>query len=431
MRTTVAFSSDPRVGLTLERRYRIDVPIARGGMSTVYRGHDLRLDRPVAIKVMEPQFAADPQFLTRFEREARAVARLKNSALVAVYDQGIDQSLGFLIMELVEGGTLRELLNERGPMPPHAVTAVILPVLDALAEAHQAGLVHRDIKPENILISDSGEVKVADFGLVRAIAAAGITSSSVILGTAGYLSPEQVATGNAGTTSDIYSVGIVLFELLTGKLPFTGDTTLSVAYQRIHNDVPLPSKVIEGIPQQFDNFVLRATSREPQERFIDALHMFQELHRIAEELRLPSFRVPTPKNSAEHQSAQDLRTVHFQAEPVRTKVESQSVFIHQTRVEGKTEAQSEFSVCKSEPDQPETHHQHNHNEQFILQQQKSRRQLIFWLSALLILSALVTAAGWWLGSQLLSNTFMLSVLACPNSTVHLRLSPEHFGNKER
>ena len=160
------------LGTVLEDRYRIDAPIARGGMSAVYLGVDLRLGRDVAVKVMDPRYSADPQFLRRFEFEARAVAGLKHPGLVAVYDQGIDGGIAFLVMELVDGGSLRELLRERGPMPPHAVVAVADPVLGGLGTAHAAGLVHRDVKPENVLISDAGEVKVADFGLVRAVAEA-------------------------------------------------------------------------------------------------------------------------------------------------------------------------------------------------------------------------------------------------------------------
>ncbi len=229
--------SDPLVGAVLDGRYRVDTMIATGGMSAVYRGLDLRLDRPVALKIMDSRYAGDNQFLTRFQREARAVARLKDPGLVAVYDQGIDGQHPFLVMELIEGGTLRELLRERGPMPPHAVAAVLRPVLGGLAVAHRAGLVHRDIKPENVLISDDGDVKIADFGLVRAVAEAKITSTSVILGTAAYLSPEQVSTGDAGPRSDVYSVGILAYELLTGATPFTGDSALAVAYQRMDNDV--------------------------------------------------------------------------------------------------------------------------------------------------------------------------------------------------
>ena len=188
---------DPLEGILLDGRYLLQTPIAIGGMSTVYRGLDTRLDRPVAVKVMDSRYAGDQQFLTRFKLEARAVARLSEPGLVAVYDQGLDGKHPFLVMELVEGGTLRELLRERGPMPPHAVVAVLRPVLGGLAAAHRAGLVHRDVKPENVLISDGGDVKLADFGLVRAVAQAGITSTSVILGTAAYLSPEQVSTGAA------------------------------------------------------------------------------------------------------------------------------------------------------------------------------------------------------------------------------------------
>jgi serine/threonine protein kinase, bacterial len=219
-------------GTLLDGRYLVQSKIGSGGTSTVYRGVDVRLDRPVALKVMDSRYAGDDQFLTRFQLEARSVARLKNPGLLAVYDQGLDSRHPFLVMELVEGGTLRELLTERGPMPPHAVVAVLRPVLGGLGAAHRAGLVHRDVKPENVLISDDGDVKIADFGLVRAVAAAGITSASVILGTAAYLSPEQVRDGNAGPRSDVYSTGILTYELLTGRTPFTGDSTLSIAYHR-------------------------------------------------------------------------------------------------------------------------------------------------------------------------------------------------------
>ncbi|WP_226437208.1 Stk1 family PASTA domain-containing Ser/Thr kinase [Rhodococcus yananensis] len=286
---------DRMVGTVLDRRYRIESRIARGGMSTVYRGTDLRLDRPVAVKVMDSQFAADPQFLSRFEFEARAVARLTHPGLVAVYDQGQDGDHVFLVMELVEGGTLRELLRERGPMPPHAAAAVAAPVLGALAVAHRAGLVHRDVKPENVLVSRGGEVKIADFGLVRAVAAANTTSRSVILGTAAYLSPEQVTTGAADARSDVYSTGILLFEMLTGRTPFTGDTSLSIAYQRVEKDVPDPSAWIEGVPAEFDDLVRHATEREPDERFDDAAAMAAALTDVVDRLDLPRYRVPAPK----------------------------------------------------------------------------------------------------------------------------------------
>jgi serine/threonine-protein kinase len=188
-------------------------------------------------------------------------------------------------------------------MPPHAVAAVLHPVLGGLGVAHRSGLVHRDIKPENVLISDDGEVKLVDFGLVRAIAEAGITSTSVILGTAGYLSPEQVEGGSIGPRSDVYSTGIMAFELLTGTTPFRGDNVLSVAHQRLDHDVPPPSSMIDGVPQQFDDFVAHATARRPEDRFPDAVVMGEELDSIADELGLPAFRVPAPRNSAQHTAA--------------------------------------------------------------------------------------------------------------------------------
>ncbi|WP_019204236.1 Stk1 family PASTA domain-containing Ser/Thr kinase [Tsukamurella sp. 1534] len=301
---------DRLIGARIEGRYRIDAVIARGGMSTVYMGLDLRLDRPIAIKVMDPKYAEDAQFVSRFEFEARAVAKLKDPGLVAVYDQGVDGDLAFLVMELVTGGTLRELLGERGPMPPHAVAAVLGPVLTALGTAHRAGLVHRDVKPENVLISDSGEVKVADFGLVRAIAAASVTSSSVILGTAAYLSPEQVETGNADARSDVYSSGILAYELLTGAVPFTGDTAISLAYQRLHNDVPAPGSAIAGVPPEFDEFVAIATDRDPRRRFTDGFVMAEALTELSDKLDLPPFTVPAPRSSAEQRAAAAMYDGH-------------------------------------------------------------------------------------------------------------------------
>lgn len=299
---------DPMIGAVLDSRYRIEAPIATGGMSTVYRGLDTRLDRPVAVKVMDSRYASDTGFLARFRLEARAVARLRHPGLVAVFDQGLDGKHPFLVMELIVGGTLRELLRERGPMPPHAVAAVFQPLLGGLAVAHRAGLVHRDVKPENVLISDDGEVKIADFGLVRAIAEAGITSTSVILGTAAYLSPEQVRTGSAGPRSDVYSAGILMYELLTGSTPFTADTPLALAYQRIDRDVPAPSEAIDGVPEEFDELVLRATSRDPDARYADAAQMGAELEAIGAELQLPPFRVPAPKDSKQHVAEQLYRS---------------------------------------------------------------------------------------------------------------------------
>ena len=311
---------DPMLGTVLEDRYRIDAPIARGGMSAVYLGVDLRLGREVAVKVMDSRYSGDPQFLRRFEFEARAVAGLKHPGLVAVYDQGIDNGIAFLVMELVDGGSLRELLRERGPMPPHAVVAVAEPVLGGLGTAHAAGLVHRDVKPENVLISDAGEVKVADFGLVRAVAEAGVTSASVILGTAAYLSPEQVESTHADARSDVYSMGVMMFELLTGRTPFHGDSPLSLAYQRLTYDVPAPGDVIAGVPAEFDEIVLRATERNPADRYADGFEMQRALLAVADDLDLPPFTVPAPKRSRER----EMKSRYRAAGPVGHDIRVQS-----------------------------------------------------------------------------------------------------------
>src|SRR5690242_7205601 len=349
--------SDPLVGAVLDGRYRVEVLIATGGMSAVYRGLDLRLDRPVALKVMDSRYARDTQFLTRFQREARAVARLKDPGLVAVYDQGIDGQHPFLVMELIEGGTLRELLRERGPMPPHAVAAVLRPVLSGLAVAHRAGLVHRDVKPENVLISDDGEVKIADFGLVRAVAEAKITSDSVILGTAAYLSPELISSGEATPRSEVYACGILVYEMLTGVTPFGGDTPLAIAYARMDNDVRAPSTVIRGVPTQFDELVSRCTTRDPAGRYADAQQVSAAVNAIADELALPHFRVPAPTNSAEHASAPAPRHPTRQMTPIPSE--------------------------SPEPEQPSAPRQFAGIEldEFYWARQRAKRAAWFWLAA--------------------------------------------------
>jgi serine/threonine-protein kinase len=392
-------TSDDLEGALLDGRYRVATKIATGGMSTVYRGLDTRLDRPVALKVMDSRYAGDAQFLTRFQLEARSVARLKDPGLVAVYDQGLDARHPFLVMELVEGGTLRELLIERGPMPPHAVAAVLRPVLGGLAAAHRAGLVHRDVKPENVLISDEGEVKIVDFGLVRAVAAAGITSTSVILGTAAYLSPEQVKDGNASPRSDVYAVGIVAYELLTGQTPFSGDTSLSVAYQRLDTDVPPPGSVISGVPAQFDELVERATARDPAGRYADAQEMGAELDAIADTLRLPDFRVPTPRNSAQRRSAAahgsqvtegqnrttDLRQPPAARPPVHRPTRQLIRDPRHLPAESPSAAKQFAGIDLIE---------------FAFERERARRMMLIWIAIVLSITGMAAAAAWTVGSNI-------------------------------
>ncbi len=422
---TAPVARDPLQGALLEGRYRVQTPIAAGGMSTVYRGLDTRLDRPVALKVMDARYAGDERFLTRFRLEARAAARLTNPALVAVYDQGMDGRHPYLVMELVEGGTLRELLAERGPMPPHAVVAVLRPVLRGLAAAHRADLVHRDIKPENVLISDEGAVKLADFGLVRAVAQAGITSASVILGTAAYLSPEQVSTGVTDSRSDIYSVGILTYELLTGTTPFIGDTALATAYSRVEGDVPAPSEAIDGVPSQFDRLVLRAGARDPDARYADAEAMAAAVEVIAEELSLPPFTVPAPRNSAQHATAhRDQARPDTTAAP-GSRQRRAPAFPPSTTPSITASSQRPTRAMTRGPDDwrgqgmvdealDEDLNESGAPEfmaparlfagidmaEFAWARQRARRVTVLWMLAVLLLTGAVAAAAWVLGSNL-------------------------------
>ncbi|WP_075013811.1 Stk1 family PASTA domain-containing Ser/Thr kinase [Geodermatophilus obscurus] len=292
--------TDPVVGLVLEGRYRLEERLARGGMSTVYAATDLRLHRTVAVKVMAEHLAHDPTFVDRFTREARAAAMLSHPNVVSVSDQGSDQGLVFLVMELVRGRTLRDLLQARGRLTVGEAFAVLEPVLAGLTAAHRAGIVHRDVKPENVLIGHDGTVKVADFGLARALTGTGQTSHTggVLIGTVAYLSPEQLERGRADARSDVYAAGLVLFEMLTGHPPYGGDTPLAVAYQHVHHDVPLPSSEVPAVPWQVDELVKRTTRREPAVRPLDAGAFLADLEDVRSDLGLARVPVPTGRSSA-------------------------------------------------------------------------------------------------------------------------------------
>jgi eukaryotic-like serine/threonine-protein kinase len=292
-------TEDPLVGGVLEGRYLLTARIARGGMSTVYRAVDSRLDRQVAVKVMSAGLSNDPAFGDRFAREARAAARLSHVNAVSVFDQGADAGHVFLVMELVEGRTVRDLLRENGPMPPALALSVIEPVLSALASAHRAGLVHRDIKPENILISDDGVVKVADFGLARAVELDDVANrTGVMMGTVAYCPPEQISRGPCDQRSDVYSAGVVLFELLTGQAPFAGNSPMAIAYQHVHGRVPAPSSRVATVPTELDAIVVRSTSSDPASRPADASELLSELRRIRSTLSLPVVPIPPPRRRA-------------------------------------------------------------------------------------------------------------------------------------
>ena len=273
-------TADPLVGSVLDGRYRLDASIARGGMATVYAGFDTRLDRPVAVKVMHPTLAADDEFVERFRREAKAAARLSHPSVVAIYDQGEANGRTYLVMEHVQGRTVRELLRERGALPAAEALDLTAGVLTALAAAHAAGLVHRDVKPENVIVTPDGSVKVADFGLARAIETSHHSvADGTLIGTVAYLAPEQVSTGAADPRADLYALGVVLFELVTGTVPFAGETPLAVAFAHVNEDVPDPSTVASGVPAGVDDVVRAATRRNVDERYPDAQTMLSAVRR--------------------------------------------------------------------------------------------------------------------------------------------------------
>jgi beta-lactam-binding protein with PASTA domain len=273
---------DPRlIGRRLEGRYEILRALDRGGMATVYVALDHRLDREVAVKVMHPSLAHDPEFVARFRREARSAASIRHRNVVAVTDAGADGDVVFLVMELVRGRTLRTLLTERGPLRPAQALEVVDAVLSALAAAHGAGLVHRDVKPENVLLGDDGAIEVADFGLARAVEGSSLTThAGLLLGTVAYVSPEQVSHGRADARSDVYATGVLLFEMLTGAVPYLAETPVAVAYRHVHERVPPPSSRIAGIPTDVDDLVLAATVVDPDERYADSSEFLAAVRRV-------------------------------------------------------------------------------------------------------------------------------------------------------
>ena len=262
--------ADALIGRMLDRRYHVRSRIAHGGMATVYLATDTRLERQVALKVMHAELARDADFVARFIGEAKSVARLSHPNIVQVFDQGSDGQFLYLSMEYVPGRTLRSLLRERGWLPWSEALEVMDPMLAGLSAAHEAGIVHRDVKPENVLLTADGRVKVVDFGLARAQAAAGNTRSGLIIGTVAYIAPEQVSGGITDSRTDVYAAGVMLWEMLSARQPHSGDSPLAVAYKHVNEEVPPVSAYVGGIPPALDQLVRAATSRDPRQRPPDA-----------------------------------------------------------------------------------------------------------------------------------------------------------------
>ena len=306
----------------IDGRYLLKRVVAAGGMATIYYALDLRLDRPVAVKIMHPHLANDEDFVGRFIREAKAAAALAHPNIVAIQDQGWNEGgvpAVFIVMEYIEGFTLREVIAEQGALGVTESLRYFTPVISAMSAAHKSGILHRDIKPENILISKDGRVKVADFGLAKGpqLGSTLTVESSVILGSVSYLSPEQVQRGLSDMRSDVYSLGIVLFEMLTGKKPFDGESPIQIAYMHVNESVPAPSTLNPKVPPELDEIVLKATANNPDKRFKDAGAMHEQVltlltkldpnrRQMSLELDIPIPKGKSPKKNREKRSKFDI-----------------------------------------------------------------------------------------------------------------------------
>ncbi len=375
--------TDPLVGHLVDGRYEVVQRIARGGMATVYLAVDRRLDRDVALKVMHPHLAegaAGADFVARFRREARAAARLTHPGLVGVYDQGVDGETSYLTMEYVDGVNLRRHLAERGSLTVGEALDVAERVLDALAAAHRAGLVHRDVKPENVLIAADGRIKVADFGLARAVTEVTSTTTGTVFGTVAYLAPELVVSGSSDARTDVYAAGVLLYEMLTGAQPFTGETPIQIAFQHVNSDVPAPSDTASWLPVEVDELVAALAAREPDDRPADATAALALLRRtrtaldpatlarrvdVAPAVELPLATAPEDGTGGE-------------ASPADAPGDAT------TRIEtpGRTVALPIGVVTAggSEPAAPSP---------------RRRRRRIWWIAALVLLAGLVGGGAWW------------------------------------
>ncbi|MDD7930234.1 Stk1 family PASTA domain-containing Ser/Thr kinase [Microbacterium thalli] len=361
--------TDPLIGRLVDQRYRVRARIARGGMATVYVATDLRLERRVALKVMHGHLSDDSVFQSRFIQEARSAARLADPHVVNVFDQGQDGEMAYLVMEYLPGITLRELLREQKRLTIPQTITIMDAILSGLAAAHRAGIVHRDVKPENVLLAEDGRIKIGDFGLARATTA-NTATGQMLLGTIAYLAPELVTRGTADARSDIYALGILLYEMLAGEQPYKGEQPMQIAYQHATDSVPRPSAKNPGVPEQLDELVLWATEREPDERPLDAKVMLDRLREIERELGVyPQVVRTAPAGAHEIVSDDDgsgsgevtkLMPGTFTAPPVTTDVD---------------------------------------NATRLRRQSRRNRTRGAWLVMLVIaLAALAGGAGWWFGS---------------------------------
>ncbi|MFL5992434.1 MAG: protein kinase domain-containing protein, partial [Rubrobacteraceae bacterium] len=266
----------------VDNRYRLVRPLGSGGMADVFLAHDGILDRDVALKVMGTRYASDEEFVERFKREAQSAAALSHPNIVSIFDRGASEDGTYYIaMEYLSGGTLKDRILKRGALPSHTAAAVALQIAEALRCAHERGVIHRDIKPHNILITDSGDVKVTDFGIARAASSSTMTRTGSILGTAHYISPEQAMGEHVGPASDLYSLGVVLYEMLTGELPYDADTPLGIAMKHVNGHLRQPKEVDPQIPAGINAITCRLLAKDPEDRYASDAELIEDLERVA------------------------------------------------------------------------------------------------------------------------------------------------------
>lgn len=309
------------IGRSINGRYKILELIGGGGMSNVYLAHDMILDRDIAIKILRYDFSNEEELRRRFQREALSTTSLAHPNIVNIFDVGEEGSLHYLVMEYVPGKTLKEYIIEHSPVEPERAVKIMKQVSSALAHAHQNQIVHRDIKPQNILMDAEGNVKITDFGIAMALSATSYTQTNSVLGTVHYLSPEQARGGTANKKSDIYSLGIVMYELLTGNLPFSGESAVSIALKHLQTETPSLRKIVPSMPQSLENVVLKATAKNPQYRYQSANEMEEDLSTVLlpERLNEPKFAVPIDqdatkampviKDSMQYENVEETKTI--------------------------------------------------------------------------------------------------------------------------
>ncbi len=279
-------------GKTVGGRYKIKSHIGTGGMATVYLAQDLILERPVAVKVLRLDFHTNEAAMRRFQREAQSATQLVHPNIVSVYDVGEEDGTNYIVMEYVEGTDLKEYIRERGPLPPREAVRIMTQIVSAIELAHQNRIIHRDIKPQNILIDREGNVKITDFGIAIALSETSLTQTNTLLGSVHYLSPEQARGGMATIRSDIYALGIVLYELLVGEVPFEGESAVSIALKHFQEPLPRISQMLPTVPQSLENVVLKATAKEPLDRYSSCYEMLEDLQTCLnpERLHEPMFK---------------------------------------------------------------------------------------------------------------------------------------------